>query len=762
VRYNPTFNGKGCHDGRAFVRARTNLRCVGDPKDPWQGPGDARSDAQAAGALNRKTTMTDASTDHGSKEWLPYCRIMLEWLHPKRDLDPATWVEQVVARAEDLKVDALAFDFYHGGYAIFDGTVAPKDGHVGDADLLALLDEAVHRRGMRLVAMNMGQHCACYTAGEYPTWRMRDGDGKNPEPGFFPSYKMCLNTPYADFLLQELAGMLPRYRIDGLYIEGLYGQHCYCDYCCTEFERTYGYAIPRDKGARGADPNYGRFRAATMSDFVRRLRRTIDAASPRTALIPCPSSFPDQFTDLADWGRYADAIELERQWGHKRFGLRLPEIGLSMQVVRAESGRHPMGTLWLGWNVDRDYSPCTAEQYRLNFMEILLYGATPQLHAQTIFEVDASGTDVVREMFGIVEQVRPYLLDASLVPYAALVVDYADFSVSDHARGLYQALIEHHVPFEVISRRDLAAGRLERFRVLLLPNVARLGADEVAGVANFHAAGGGVVLTYRTGCGAGEGHLPAALAALAGVRGPFGIVTNPAGTAFELLPSTYYKVTADHAIGAGTRGRLQSFQGSWAEVEADGGTVIAEALDYDFSKMHRHHPVFGWYPGRPVAPLIVARQGERGAGRAVYFAGEFDRASWRACLPGTLNALAEAAVWAAGQPPPVSVACSPNVEAATHYSPTRKAYVTILVNRATNDLSMGMIVRHVETMRDVALTIAGIGPTVTAVRSLAGAPVAWRSDGEACAVSLGYLRDYDVLIVEAGGPHGAEAKHPRQ
>ncbi len=160
--------------------------------------------------------------------WYRYCRIMLEWLHPQRGLDPETWVEEVVARAESLGVNALAFDIYHGGYAIFNGAVAPKDRHVGQSDVLSLLDRAVHKRGMYLVAMNMGQHAAAYTGEEYPAWRRRDADGNSVRD--FTSYSMCLNTPYGNFLLQEFAELLPRYRIDGIYIEGLYGQnwgnHC--------------------------------------------------------------------------------------------------------------------------------------------------------------------------------------------------------------------------------------------------------------------------------------------------------------------------------------------------------------------------------------------------------------------------------------------------------------------------------------------------------------------------------------------------------
>jgi hypothetical protein len=687
------------------------------------------------------------------KDWYRYCRIMLEWLHPARDLDPERWVEQVVARAASLNVNALAFDIYHGGYAIFNGAVAPKDRHVGEADVLSLLDRAVHERRMYLVAMNMGQHCAPYTAEEYPTWRRRDADGSPVKD--VTSYSMCLNTPYADFLLQEFAGLLPRYRIDGIYIEGLYGQnwgnHCYCEYCCAEFERINGYPIPRDKETRTRDPRYAKFRADTITDFVRRLRNVINETSPQTVFMPSPSLFEGCYTDFAAWGEYADAVSLERQWGYERFTDKLFEQGMSMQVIRAESGRHPMGTTWLGWNVDQDYSPCTPEHYRLNFMEILLYGATPQLHAQTIFEVDQSEMKTVREMFDLVEKVRPTLLDAELVPYAALVVDWSDFNVSEHAKGFYQALIEHHVPFQVISKRDLRPDKLSRYKVLALPNVERLSDEELEAIRAFHGQGGGVVFTYRTGCVRPDGSLRPAfpLADIAGIKGPFGIVTNPVGPGIELLPHTYWRVSAEHAIGAGKAGRLQSFKGSWAEVEATTGQVIAEALDFDYSKMHRHHPVFGWYPGRPIAPLIVAQEGHgSGAGRVVCLAGEFDRATFHACLPGTLDTLAQAVIWAAGCRPPVEADCSPNVEMATHYSPSRKAYTLLMVNKATNDISPGWVVRHVETLRDITITLPGIGPAVKNVRSLIGSNVTWKAAGDDCVVTLERLREYDAVVVE--------------
>ena len=49
--------------------------------------------------------------------------------------------------------------------------------------------------------------------------------------------------------------------------------------------------------------------------------------SPRTVFIPCPSFWEGSFVDLRAWGKYADAVALERQWGFDRHERPLVEIG---------------------------------------------------------------------------------------------------------------------------------------------------------------------------------------------------------------------------------------------------------------------------------------------------------------------------------------------------------------------------------------------------------------------------------------------------
>ena len=681
--------------------------------------------------------------------WFHLCRIALEWLHPIPGLDVEPWITEVVERAQRCNIDTLAFDIYHGGYAIFNNAVAAKDDHVGDTDLLALVDREVHKRGMRLVAMAMGHHCANYAKEQYDSMASWNVKGERGNPSNFGG--ICLNTGYGDYLIQEFRGLLPRYNIDGVYIEGLYGLECFCPYCCTEFQQMYGYPIPRDPEVWKTSRDYRRFREGYLTNFVRRMGNTIKQVSPKTVWMACPS-FYDRYCDLATWGHYADAITLEQQWGYERSYLtNLFEVGLRMQLVRAESGRPPFGTQWLGWNVDMDYAHCTSEHYRLTFAQTLMYNATPQIHLQTIFDLDQSELPTVREMYDLVEHVRPTLVDADLVSYVALVEEYVNSDVSDNFRGFYQALIEHHIPFRVISSRDLKPEVLKRFKAVALPNITRLTDEQIEAVKGFNALGGGVVFTYRTGWvrpdGSVRGDMP--FAEIAGVEGPFGIVSSPPAPDLDYRYPlmNYYKVTQDHTIGTGTCGRLQSFEGSFVEVEITTGEAVAMAMDLDYSKMHRRHPVIGMYPKDPIFPLIVVNE-QAGRGRVAYFAGDFDRASFQAGLPGTLDTLAEAAVWAAGGVPPAEFECSPTVETAVHYSPGSNAYTIILLNKTTNQNDK--VIRHVEPVRDTRITLRDLPGAVEDVRSLIGSELDWdASDGE-CHITLPILHEYDALVVQFG------------
>ncbi len=702
--------------------------------------------------------MVDNARADGDRSWLQNARLTLEWLHPKRGLDAPTWAREVVERAQAVNIDSLAFDFAHGGYAVFNDAVAAKDRHIGSADVIALLDEELHGRGMRLILMNMGAHCNSYASDEYHSWRVRDPAGE-PTVGL-RSYAMCLNSPYSGFLLQEIRGLLKRYCVDGLYIEGLYGLDCHCNYCRAEFFALFGRELPTGASVQAEDDEYIEFRSGVATDFVRRVRGLIDQESPRTVFIPCPSFWEGSFVDLRAWGKYADAVALERQWGFDRHERPLVEIGMSMQIVRAEAKRPAIGTLWSAWNVDRNYAPCGPSHYRLNFSEILLHGGTPQLHAQTLFEVEPTVMPVVKEMFDLEERLRSHLVGSEPVADVGLVVDFRGSQISPHFKGYYLALTEAHVPFVVVSTADLDSGDLRRYRALVLPNVERLSDDAMENLACYVRDGGGLVFSFRTGWRHPDGkrrhRFP--LYDLAGLSGPFGVFSFASSASphrlemryglpeheFGVLPQGYFRHRDPSVLDATAGTSLQSVQGSVVEVEPTTGVVWADLVDFDYSRMHRHHPMLGWYPGDPIAPLVLASESP---GRCVYFAGELDRDAAEIGQAGTMRSLAGAARWAAGNVLTVEVACGATVEAAARRTFDGGSWVVLFVNHGTNQLAPRYVVREVEPAFNVRARL----PRVHGIRrawSLQGGEVTKNEDESGSEVVLARLAEFDAIVIE--------------
>jgi hypothetical protein len=81
--------------------------------------------------------------------------------------------------------------------------------------------------------------------------------------------------------------------------------------------------------------------------------------------------------------------------------------------------------------------------------------------------------------------------------------------VQNERRGVFRALVEGHVPFDILPDDQLLAaardGRLSRYEVVVLPNVAALDDAQTAALDQYVENGGGIVATYDTSAFDGEG-----------------------------------------------------------------------------------------------------------------------------------------------------------------------------------------------------------------------------------------------------------------
>ena len=68
----------------------------------------------------------------------------------------------------------------------------------------------------------------------------------------------------------------------------------------------------------------------------------------------------------------------------------------------------------------------------------------------------------------------------------------------DHDLGMYHALIEDRMPFEMVNDRLLDAEHLKGFKLLVLPNIACLSDEQCNELKKFAERGGSIVATFET------------------------------------------------------------------------------------------------------------------------------------------------------------------------------------------------------------------------------------------------------------------------
>src|SRR5581483_11676556 len=76
--------------------------------------------------------------------------------------------------------------------------------------------------------------------------------------------------------------------------------------------------------------------------------------------------------------------------------------------------------------------------------------------------------------------------------------EQARAKVEDHALGFYQALMEARVPFDMVHDHLLDAEHIDRYRTLILPNIAALSTQQCRQLTDFVKRGGSIIATYET------------------------------------------------------------------------------------------------------------------------------------------------------------------------------------------------------------------------------------------------------------------------
>jgi hypothetical protein len=347
---------------------------------------------------------------------------------------------------------------------------------------------------------------------------------------------------------------------------------------------------------------------------------------------------------------------------------------------------------------------------------------------------------------------EPYLRDREPAARVAMVYSQqtslyyggpqAQAMVSDAVNGMYHALIEARIPFEMVHDRKLE--ELSRFKLALLPNVAALSDAQCQTLRQFVAGGGSLVATFATSLFDewGSPRQDFGLADVLGVRYR-GSISGPLRNsylAFRGKPGEKrHPILAGFDDAAYTVNCIRSVNVEPTSALADAPiTLIPSYPDLPMEYVYERTP-------RGNTPQVFLR--DLGRCRTVYFPMDIDRTFWEVMLADHGRLLANAVRWAINEEPLVTVTGPGLVDVTVWRQPG--AMVVHLVN-FTNPMMMKGPMRELTPIGEQRVRLRIEGRATKAKLLVSGKTAHARASGKYLEVTVPSVLDHEVVAVEVG------------
>ncbi len=543
--------------------------------------------------------------------------------------------EVFVSALQRAHVDSITcFARCHHGWLYYDSALNPERRHPQlSADLLRRQIEVCHAHNIR-VPIYITVQWDHFSAEHHPEWLARDEQGRpfgnaTFEAGFYR--RLCVGSPYSDFLKAHTREVLETFPTDGLFFDIVHPLPCACRHCREAME------------ARGMDPSSLAERQAYGELLIDAFKQEM-TAMVRTINSDCTIFYNAGHVgtrDRATAGAFSH-WELESLpsggWGYLHFPIAQRYARtLGLECLGMTGKFH---TSWGDFHSFKNQAALEYECFRM-----LALGAKCSVGDQLppSGALDEPVYDLIGAVYGSVAQKEPWCRDARPLCDIA-VLSPEEFGGPDGPRlpqatmGVERMLDEAAQQFDIVdSQADFDA-----YRLLVLPDRIPVDAALAAKLGAYLAGGGALIASFEAGLtpdGAGFA-LPELGIELAG--------EGPRDGQGELVRGRHFP-NGDYAeylrpggsISAGLAPAEHAMYMRGLEVRALGGVeVLAETVAAHFDRSYRHFSSHRQTPasGQVRGPAIVRR------GRAIYFAhpifSQYAQNAPRWCKQLLLNALA--------------------------------------------------------------------------------------------------------------------------
>ena len=418
-----------------------------------------------------------------------------------------------------------------GGIVAFYPTQIPlhhRSDFMGNSDTLGYLVEGCKKQGMKIM-LRTDPHAARQDVYEaHPDWIAVTADGQKRRHWANPNlWVTCALGPYnLEFMTQVNGEIMEKFQPEGIFSNRWAGHDiCYCEHCVKNFAAVSGLELPRkvDK----LDPTYRKWTDWRMKR-LREVWSVWDAGIRKQR--PTSRFIPNGFPDKVMTGKEADLFFADQQ---ARRGLTPPWAnGKGAKELRSTLGLKPLiGIFSVGIEEEFRWKDSVQNdaEIRIWVAEGIANGMRPCFVKFGGDIYDKRWMEAVANLYEGYYKNEKYLRNTA--PMARVGVVYSEQTdrnyggkpwqqkSGDHLDGMYHALVENRIPFDMVNDRLLTPEDLKRFKLLILPNIAALSDVQCNQLQAFVANGGSLVSTFETSLYDEEGNQRAdfGLASLFGV-----------------------------------------------------------------------------------------------------------------------------------------------------------------------------------------------------------------------------------------------------
>jgi hypothetical protein len=348
---------------------------------------------------------------------------------------------------------------------------------------------------------------------QHPDWIAVNAEGQKIRHPVMPElWITCALGPYNfDFMTSVTKEIVALYKVDGVFSNRWSGSGmCYCEHCRENFHTASGLDLPRTNNPH--DPSrraYIGWRQDRLFELWRLWDGEIRKLNPAARYIPNSGGGAGADLNMKTIGELAPILFADRQ---ARSGVTPPWAnGKNGKEYRSTMGAKPIGGIF-SVGVEEPYrwkdSVQSAPEIRLWVLDGIANGLRPWFTKFAGSLNDRRWLRVVEDLYVWHHRNERYLRNQRPLARVAMVysqqtshfygAQQARQKVEDHTLGYYQALIEARIPFEMVHDQLLDAAHIDRFKVLIFPNIAALSSGQCAQIRDYVQRGGSIVATHET------------------------------------------------------------------------------------------------------------------------------------------------------------------------------------------------------------------------------------------------------------------------